>query len=700
MDGSATRTSPALQRIREETIADPANRDATAAGLQPIYTAHPAARIVLIGQAPGTRAQRSGIPWNDPSGVTLRHWLGITDDQFYDPTLFAILPMDFYYPSKAAHGDLLPRPQHRTTLASTAPRGAPHVRLTVLIGRDAQKHYLPESAGANLTDTVRAFRDYLPDRRRRVAGVARRWGVAGGDRAAQWPVRAAFTAARAVAAPARDARPGEDRGRPRDRDRAGRGRRLRHRGAACPARGVGQVASDPTASRLITRLAAEADAAVAAIAAGWADARERVWQVAEAPAQDGRVVIDLDASLVTAHSKKEDATRTWKKGFGFHPLLSFVDHGGPSGREPVAELLRPRRAGANTAADHVVVLDAALAQLPAALRTRDAAGRVPVLARADAAGATKEFATHLHERGVEFSIGARFAHLDVHTALAQLPMQAWNPPYQARKPRAAETGVQIEPRDGAWVAEATSLLQLRGWPEGTRLILRKERPHPGAQLRTTDADEMRITGFLTNTTHGRPAHQLADLELRHRRHARAEDRIRAAKDTGPRNLPFHDMNQNNIWVAIAALAQDLLAWCTRLALPTTAASYEPKRTRLRILATAGRLVRTARHRVLHIDPTCPGPRRSPPPTHDSARSQPPKPHPRPPTRTRSTGRPRRAGDHAHRPREPRHRRSTAAKPRSQYERHERSPRIFSPRESCGCRGVAIAAPGAVTETRC
>jgi hypothetical protein len=367
----------------------------------------------------------------------------------------------------------------------------------------------------------------------------------------------------------------------------------------------GQVASDPTVSRLITRLAADADAAVTAIAAGRAVARERVWQVAGAPAQDGRVVIDLDASLVTAHSEKEDATRTWKKGFGFHPLLSFVDHGGPSGGEPVAELLRPGRAGANTAADHVVVLDAALAQLPAALRTRDAAGRVPVLVRTDAAGATKEFATHLHERGVEFSIGASFAHLDVHTALAQLPKQAWNPAYQARKPRAAETGVQIEPRDGAWVAEATGLLQLRGWPEGTRLILRKERPHPGAQLRTTDADGMRITGFLTNTTHGGPGHQLADLELRHRRHARVEDRIRAAKDTGLRNLPFHDMNQNHIWVAIAALAQDLLAWCARLALPTTAASYEPKRTRLRILAAAGRLVRTARRRVLHIDPTWP-----------------------------------------------------------------------------------------------
>jgi hypothetical protein len=367
----------------------------------------------------------------------------------------------------------------------------------------------------------------------------------------------------------------------------------------------GPVASDPTVSRLITRLAADADDVLAAIAAARAAARERVWGLVGAPVQDGRVVIDLDATLVTAHSEKEDATRTWKKGFGFHPLLGFVDHGTASGGEPVSELLRPGKAGSNTAADHVVVLDAALAQLPAECRARDEAGRVAVLVRTDAAGATREFAAHLAQQGVEFSVGASFAHLDVATALAQLPAAAWTPAYQARKPRAAETGVQIEPRDGAWIAEGTGVVDLSAWPAGTRLILRKERPHPGAQLRITDADGLRVTGFLTNAAHGGPGGQLADLELRHRRHARVEDRIRAAKDTGLRNLPFHDTDQNRIWVAIAALAQDLLAWCARLALPATAAGYEPKRMRLRILATAGRLVRTARRRVLHIDSTWP-----------------------------------------------------------------------------------------------
>jgi hypothetical protein len=213
----------------------------------------------------------------------------------------------------------------------------------------------------------------------------------------------------------------------------------------------------------------------------------------------------------------------------------------------------------------VSVLRAALAQLPAPLRTRDTDGRIPVLVRTDAAGATREFAAHLHQQAVEFSVGASFAHLDIHTALAALPAAAWTPPYQARKPRAAEHGVQIDPRDGAWGAEATGLLDLSAWPAGTRLILRKERPHPGAQLRT--ADGMRIPGFPTNTARGEPGRQLADLELRHRRYARVEDRIRAAKDTGLRNLPFHDTDQNRIWVAIAVLAADLLAWCVRLTLP-------------------------------------------------------------------------------------------------------------------------------------
>jgi Transposase DDE domain group 1 len=363
----------------------------------------------------------------------------------------------------------------------------------------------------------------------------------------------------------------------------------------------GRVASDPTVSRVVARLAQDVDAALGAIAAARALARQWVWGRAGVPVQDGKVVIDLDATLVTAHSDKESATCTWKKTFGFHPLLAYADHGAGGTGEPLAGLLRPGNAGSNTATDHIEVVNAALAQLPHPWRSTDEHGRRAVLVRTDAAGATHTFTHHLAALGVEFSVGAYLHHFDIHTVVNQLPEQAWTPAYQVRPPRAGQHGPVIEPREGAWVAEATGLVDLTAWPAGTRLILRRERPHPGAQLRITDVNGHRIVGMLTNT----PGGQLADLELRHRRHARVEDRIRNAKDTGMRNLPFHDLAQNRIWLAITALATDLLVFTQRLALTGPAASYEPKRLRLRILAVAGRLVRTRRRQLLHIDPAWP-----------------------------------------------------------------------------------------------
>jgi hypothetical protein len=157
----------------------------------------------------------------------------------------------------------------------------------------------------------------------------------------------------------------------------------------------------------------------------------------------------------------------------------------------------------------------------------------------------------------------------------------------------------IEPdgqaRDGAWVAELAGDV-LTGWPAGMRLIIRKERPHPGAQLRLTDADGMRLTCFATNTT----ATPIDRLELRHRQRARAEDRIRAAPDTGLRNLPLHQAAQNQIWLEIVQLALELLAWMPMLALTGPARRWEPKRLRLRIFSAAAQLVTTARRRVLRL----------------------------------------------------------------------------------------------------
>jgi hypothetical protein len=314
----------------------------------------------------------------------------------------------------------------------------------------------------------------------------------------------------------------------------------------------GLVASDPTVSRLIGRLAEDVEQAQAVVGAARATAREWVWRQAGPPRQAGQVVLDLDATLVTAHSDKESAAPTWKGGFGFHPLLGFIDHGDGGTGEPVAELLRPGNAGSNTATDHVAVLGLALAQIPERVRRADERGRVAMLVRTDAAGATQEFTRHVAELGMQFSVGAYLHQFDIEGVLRRIPTRAWTAAYNA----------DGKPRDGAWVAEVTALVDLSAWPSGTRLVLRKERPHPGAQLRFTDADGLRVTGLLTNTTGG----QLADLELRHRRHARVEDRIRAAKDTGLRNLPFHDIAQNQIWLQLTALAADLIAWTQRLAL--------------------------------------------------------------------------------------------------------------------------------------
>jgi hypothetical protein len=291
----------------------------------------------------------------------------------------------------------------------------------------------------------------------------------------------------------------------------------------------GRVASDPTVSRTVDALAADAPAALRAIDAARAVARARVWALAGEHAPDHDVdaaaplVIDIDATLVTAHSEKESAAPTFKRGFGFHPLWTFVDHGPDGSGEPLAVTLRPGNAGSNTAADHIAVAGQALAQLPSH-RPGSRPGR-KILIRTDGAGASHDFLNWLHRRRLSYSIGFGLPE-DTPQLLKKIPAAAWTPAYDAHD----------EIRDGAWVAELTGLLDLTGWPPGMRVIARKERPHPGAQLRITDADGLRVTAFATNTTRG----QLAALELRHRRRARAEDRIRCAKDTGLTNLPLHD----------------------------------------------------------------------------------------------------------------------------------------------------------------
>ncbi len=360
----------------------------------------------------------------------------------------------------------------------------------------------------------------------------------------------------------------------------------------------GPVASDPTVSRLIDTLAADAPAALTAIASARAAARARAWSLAGARAPDHDanasrpLVMDVDATLVTAHSEKESAAPTFKRGFGFHPLWAFVDHGPDGTGEPLAFALRAGNAGSNTVVDHIAVLRAALAQLPGHVH-----GRRPgknVLIRIDGAGGTHELLAWLTRRRLSYSVGFSLPGdlAAIQAKLTCIPEAAWTPAYDAEE--------QVRP--GAFVAEVTGLFDLSDWPPGMRLIIRKERPHPGAQLRITDVDGMRITAFVTNTTRG----QLADLELRHRRRARAEDRIRCTKDTGLANLPLHDFAQNEIWCAVVALAADLVAWMQTLALAGhEARRWEPKRLRLRLLTIPARHARTGRRRLLHLAATAP-----------------------------------------------------------------------------------------------
>ncbi|MGC9381244.1 IS1380 family transposase [Streptomyces sp. MH13] len=345
----------------------------------------------------------------------------------------------------------------------------------------------------------------------------------------------------------------------------------------------GPVASDPTVSRFVDTLAASGEKAWAAIRSARAEARDRAWRLAgrDAPDAGGTVTVDLDGVLVVAHSDKEDAAPTWKRTYGHHPLMGFGDHGPGGTGEPVVALLRPGNAGSNTAADHITAAQLVLAQLPKKYRR----GR-RTLIRTDSAGGTHDFVAWLARRGrwLSYSVGMVITDA-IHQHVLKVPASAWTAAVEA----------DGEVRDGAWVAELTGDV-LDGWPKGIRLIVRKERPHPGAQLRLTDADGMRLTCFATNTT-GRP---IAELELRHRLRARAEDRIRAARATGLRNLPLKRTAQNRIWLEIVQMALDLLAWMPMLALTGKARLWEPRRLRLRLFTTAGQPVTTGRRRILRL----------------------------------------------------------------------------------------------------
>jgi hypothetical protein len=348
----------------------------------------------------------------------------------------------------------------------------------------------------------------------------------------------------------------------------------------------GPIASDPTVSRLVKTLAEAGPGALRAIRKARAAARARAWTLAgeRAPGAGGALIpVDLDATIVIAHSDKEQAAPTWKHTYGFHPMTTFIDHGPGGMGEAAALLLRPGNAGSNTAEDHITAGRLALNQIPAHLHKQ-------VLIRTDSGGGTHAFLDWVTSRRLKYSIGFNLTG-DICAAVLALPQQTWQVAYDADR----------QVRDGAWVAELTGLLDLSSWPKGMRVIVRKERPHPGAQLRFTDLDGHRFTCFVTGTRPGGSRGQLADLELRHRRRARCEDRIRCAKDTGLRNLPMHGFAANQVWLELVALACELTAWTQMLGFTDHPARlWEPKRLRLRLFSAAGRLVKGGRRQCLRL----------------------------------------------------------------------------------------------------
>lgn len=332
----------------------------------------------------------------------------------------------------------------------------------------------------------------------------------------------------------------------------------------------GEVASVPTAWRTLDAIDA---AALQRIADARAQARARAWAAGMDP---GFYVIDIDGTLVLSDSEKEQAAPTYKHGFGFYPLLAYLDRTA----EPLAGLLRPGNAGSGTAADHTAVLDAALAQLPVDPRTRE------VIVRTDSAALSHEFLEACRERSVRFVVGHALS-ADIARIVVQVPPARWS---------AAISADGMDEREGAEVAEVTDLVDLSAWPEGTRMVARREEPHPGAQLTFSDVLGRRYQVFVTD----HPERDVCFLEALYRGRGRVECAIRDGKDTGLANLPSAEFSINQAWLALVLVAGDLLAWMKGLCLRGELARAEPKRLRFALLHAAGVVVRSARRLVLRI----------------------------------------------------------------------------------------------------
>lgn len=340
----------------------------------------------------------------------------------------------------------------------------------------------------------------------------------------------------------------------------------------------GAVASEATVWRTFNHVAS---VELRGIAVARAAARAHAWAAGAGPA-GVEVIVDVDSTIIRTKADKQDAAPTYKRTYGHHPLLAMC----AETDEVLAGILRPGNAGANTAIDHVQLLADSLAQLPPLWRAGheigDDASAVErkILVRADSAGASHWLAEECVDRNIEFSLGYGIDER-VRDGVMCVPTGCWHPAVDADG-----TG-----RDGAEVVELTEFVNLDAWPTGTRLIVRRERPHPGAQLSLFDTIEgFRHTAFITNTA----GYNIAALELRQRQRARAENVIRDAKGTGLANLPFDDIVNNDVWMQLCFTANDLLAWSQHIGCVGQLRRATPKTIRHRLLHVAAHITPTGR----------------------------------------------------------------------------------------------------------
>ncbi|HET9848682.1 MAG TPA: IS1380 family transposase [Candidatus Dormibacteraeota bacterium] len=347
----------------------------------------------------------------------------------------------------------------------------------------------------------------------------------------------------------------------------------------------GDVCSDSTLYRTLRSLDPRT---VVAVKEAVAEVRETVWR-RSAATKRGPVVLDLDGSLIDIHSEnKEQTAPTYKGGFGFHPLACFADATG----EMLAALLRPGNAGANAVADNLQVLDEGVAQLPATVRAGHGVGDDPgavrraVVARADSAGCTEGFVHGCRQRTIGFSVVAR-SNRQIHAAISRI----------AAKPRRWQPAITQDgdPREGAAVAEVTDLCDLSAWPSETRLIVRREPLHPGAQQTLFPSLDYRYWGFYTDQE-GDPV----ELDRFMRAHAHVEDHIARLKDSGLQRFPFVSFEANCAWLAVVCFAADLVRWFQLLCLSGALAVAEPKGLRYRLWDAPGRVIRSARQTIVRV----------------------------------------------------------------------------------------------------